>query len=110
MGRTNPTYRDQLRRLESDWDPFRRALRAAEQDAFDQLFEHGRAYAHAASYCNHTDPERALLVSMLLAHERKISQLEAQLEEQRTTAGTASATAESKPEPDEPNSHSERPG
>lgn len=83
MGRTNPTYRDQLRHLESDWEPFRRALRAVEQDAFDQLFEHGRAYAHAASYCNHTDPERALLVSTILAHERKISQLEAQLEAQR---------------------------
>lgn len=90
MGRTNPTYRDQLSQLETDWDSFRRGLRASEQAAFDQLFEHGRAYAHAASYCNHTDPERAFLLSILLAHQRTIRELEAELDTLRGTGDDTS--------------------
>lgn len=79
MGRTNPTYRDRLATLERDWKPFRRALRADEQPHFDRLFEHGREYAHAATYSNPPDPERALLVSALLAHERRLATLDTRL-------------------------------
>jgi hypothetical protein len=73
VGRTNPTYRDRLDALEREWQPYRRALRASEQAAFDNLFEHARAYAHAAGQRNHTTPEIALLVSVLLAHERRLA-------------------------------------
>ncbi|WP_254523165.1 hypothetical protein [Natrinema caseinilyticum] len=48
MGKTNPTYRDQLRRLEEDWQPFRRALRVQYQEEFDQLFDEARQFADAA--------------------------------------------------------------
>lgn len=81
MGRTNPTYRDRLEALEGEWQPYRRALRASEQAAFDRLFEHGRAYAHAAGQRNHTTPELPLLVSMLLAHERRLAALDRRLDE-----------------------------
>lgn len=80
MGRTNPTYRDRLERLEREWQPYRRALRASEQAAFDRLFEHVRAYAHAAGQRNHTSPELPLLVSVLLAHERRLADLDGQLD------------------------------
>lgn len=73
MGRTNPTYRDQLTRLEKDWNDYRRGLRASEQVHFDSLFEHGRTYAHAAGYLNHPTPEIAFLVSVVLAHERQLA-------------------------------------
>ncbi len=74
MGRTNPTYRDQLTRLEADWNDYRRGLRASEQAYFDALFEHGRTYAHAAGYLNHPTPEIAFLLSVVLAHERQLAE------------------------------------
>ena len=80
MGRTNPTYRDRLEALETEFSAYRRALRASEQDHFDRLFEHGRTYAHAAGYLNHPDPEIPYLLSVLLAHERRIAELSEQVE------------------------------
>jgi hypothetical protein len=80
VGRTNPTYRDRLEALEADLAPYRRGLRASEQEHFDQLFEHGRTYAHAAGYLNHPDPELPYLLSVLLAHQRRIAALTEQVE------------------------------
>lgn len=77
MGRTNPTYRDWLERFERRWQSFRRALRRRNQPAFDRLFEQAREHSHAAGYANATDPEIALLLSILLAHERRLAELEA---------------------------------
>jgi len=75
MGRTNPTYRDSLRRLEDDWRPFRRGLRRRYQDDFDRLFERARDHADAAGYANGTDPEFAFLLSVLLAQEHELRTL-----------------------------------
>ena len=80
MGRTNPTYRDRLEALESEFSAYRRALRASEQEHFDRLFEHGRTYAHAAGYLNHPEPEIPYLFSVLLAQERRIAELSDQVE------------------------------
>lgn len=80
MGRTNPTYRDRLESLEREWRGYRRALRARDQEEFDQLFEHGREYAHAAGYLNQPSPEIPFLVSVLLAHERELAALDTRLE------------------------------
>lgn len=81
MGRTNPTYRDQLSTLEREWSDYRRGLRATEKQHFDRLFEHGREYAHAAGYRNHPDPMVPLLVSVILAHERELAAMRERLEE-----------------------------
>lgn len=78
MGRTNPTYRDAVRSLEKEWAPMRRALRAEYQDDFDRLFDRARGFADAAGYANPPDPERALLMSLLLAHEVELRQLREQ--------------------------------
>lgn len=85
MGRTNPTYRDRLEGLEREWADYRRGLRAGEQAHFDRLFEHGRTYAHAAGYCNHPTPELPLLLSILLAHERRLAELSAALDDAAAT-------------------------
>lgn len=81
MGRTNPTYRDALRGLQSEWEPMRRALRREYQADFDRLFDRGRAFADAAGYANPRDPERALLLSLALAHEVELRRLRAELAE-----------------------------
>lgn len=90
MGRTNPTYRDRIAAIEREWQAYRRGLRAADQERFDALFTHGRDYAHAAGHLNHTTPELPLLVSMLLAHERRLDELDERLDalEQRLDDAT----------------------
>ncbi|MFB6162494.1 MAG: hypothetical protein ABEJ86_03515 [Halococcoides sp.] len=87
MGRTTPTYRDTLDSREEAWQSFRRALRRPYRPAFDRLFEHARQFADAAGYCNATDPDVALLLSIALAHEHaqserddRIDALESQVE------------------------------
>lgn len=87
MGRTNPTFRDHLRRYRASWSTFRRALRGRDQSAFDRLFDRARDYADAAGYRNDPDPEIAVVMAMLLAHEReleRVDELEQELAELRT--------------------------
>lgn len=75
MGRTNPTYRDFLRRFEASWLPFRRALRRRHRADFDRLFERAAEHASAAGQANATTPERAALLSMLVSQERELRHL-----------------------------------
>lgn len=80
MGRTNPTFRDFLDRYEDQWSAYRRGLRHQHKSDFDHLFERARRHADAAGYMNSTDPEIAVLMSVLLAQEVEIRQLREQLD------------------------------
>lgn len=83
MGRTNPTFRDRLGSIEDNWQDYRRALRRSDQNRFDDLWEDAREYADAASNQNHQNPMPVVLFSMVLAHEQRIEELEAELEASR---------------------------
>lgn len=91
MGRTNPTFRDRLRGLETEFSDYRRALRRRDRPHFDRLFEHGRAHADAAGVLNHADPTVPLLVAALLEHERRIAELEAAVGAERDRRGPDAA-------------------
>lgn len=80
MGRTNATYRNHLDAYEQRCQPFRRALRRERKRDFDRLFERARNHAHAAGHLNATDPERATILSMLLAQEAELRELRARLD------------------------------
>lgn len=82
MGRTNPTFRDQLCGHEEYWQAYRRALRRRDQPHFDRLFEHAAAHADAASALNGSDPMYPILVSIALEHERRLARLEARLDDE----------------------------
>lgn len=69
-----------LEGMKSRWGAYRRALRRKDQPHFDQLFEYADAHADAAGYLNPEDPLDPVLVSMLLEHEKRIRELEAELE------------------------------
>jgi len=86
MGRTNPTFRDLLTSLEDDWQDYRRALRRPDQDRFDRLWTAARQYADAGGYLNHQNPMVVVLFSMLVAQERRIQELESELEGTRSEA------------------------
>lgn len=79
MGRTNPTYRDTLRVLEEDWQPYRRALRHRTTKRYDRLWEYAHQHADAAGYLNHADPLLPALFGMLLEQERRLDELEAKV-------------------------------
>ncbi|WP_424001164.1 hypothetical protein ACOZ4I_15635 [Haloarcula salina] len=81
MGRTNPTYRDFLGRFEDRCQPFRRALRREYRPAFDELFEQAKHHADAAGYLNSTDPELAVLLSMLVAQQRELQMLREEVQD-----------------------------
>jgi predicted S18 family serine protease len=85
VGRTNPTFRDLLASLEDSWQNYRRALRRTDQDRFDRLWEDSRQYADAAGYLNHQNPMVVVLFSMVLAQEKRIEDLETELEGERAT-------------------------
>jgi len=88
MGRTNPTFRDHLRHLETQWEAYRRALRHHDIEHYDRLFEHARAHADAAGHLNPTDPMPAILVSIALEHERHLASLQAEIDELESTLET----------------------
>jgi hypothetical protein len=79
MGRTNPTYRDYLQSVDDEWQPFRRALRQQNMADYDSLVDYARQYADAAGYLNRTDPEIALLLSMLVGLEAERRAVEARV-------------------------------
>lgn len=80
MGRTNPTYRDQLGAIEDEWSAFRRPLRRQDQSRFDRLFVYARDHADAAGYLNHSDPLAPVWMAIAIEQERRIAELEAQVE------------------------------
>lgn len=85
MGRTNPTFRDLLRGLETRWQDFRRALRRRDQPRFDRLFEYARRHADASGYLNHDEPLFPVLLAIALEQERRLDDLEARIEQRDTT-------------------------
>ncbi|RBI58758.1 hypothetical protein DMJ13_25825 [halophilic archaeon] len=80
MGRTNPTYRELVRAMEDRWTDYRRALHHGDQAAFDRLFEHARGYADAGGVQNHQPVEVAVLMSIMLAHQRQLDDLKERLD------------------------------
>lgn len=85
MGKTNPTYRDELRSFRQSWEPFYRALRRQHKPHFDRLFDQAGNFADAAGHQNPIDPEIGIVFSILLAQEERIAQLEEQLADAETT-------------------------
>ena len=87
MGRTNATYRQHLDAYEQRCQSFRRALRRERKPDFDRVFERARNHAHAAGHLNAPDPERAAILSVLVAQEAAIRDLREQLTELQDVNG-----------------------
>lgn len=80
MGRTNPTYRDYLRKFEQRCNAYRRALRHQHQEHFDRVLERAQHHADAAGYMNSATPETTILLSICLSQEIELQALEDRLE------------------------------
>ena len=82
MGKTVPSYRMALEFEISRWKGFRNALvREEEKHAFDRLMEMVRGFASAGS--NACDPIvfEPMVMSILLAQQKKIHDLEIELDD-----------------------------
>lgn len=81
MGKTNPTVRETLDRLETEWQPFRRGLRRRDQLAWDTMLVGADHYRDACHMMNYHDPMVMWLISMLLHHQREIEALQEALDD-----------------------------
>ncbi len=76
MGRTVPTFRQLIEETAQRWTKFRRALRREDQQHFDRLFLCIRCYVQAATYQCNDNPMEAILLSITLDLEKRLSALE----------------------------------
>lgn len=76
MGRTVPTFVQLVEQTAQRWRKFRRALRHEDQEHFDRLFHHVRRYTQAATYQCNDNPMEAILLSIVLDQEKRITVLE----------------------------------
>jgi hypothetical protein len=90
MGRTVPTYIDQVRELEARWSKFRRALRRDDRLHFDRLLRSVRQYSPSGVCQNSDDVRESVALSILLDLQKRLAVIVAKLAvqdvEESTTA------------------------
>jgi hypothetical protein len=79
MGRTIPSWRIVVEAETEKLRKFRDSLRQEDKPVFDDLLNQCRLYASAASSLASPVKEVPLIVSMLFAHHKKLTQLERRL-------------------------------
>jgi hypothetical protein len=79
MGRTCPTYVEQVRQLTEKWSKFRRCLRREDQVEFDRLLRSVRYYSPSSTYQCSDDPREPVVLSILLDLQKRLAQIEAKL-------------------------------
>ncbi len=85
MGRTLATATQIILDEQREFANFYRALRRADQQAFDELFAHARKHTAAISMASHALPFEAVLLAMLLEECKKSNLLGQQIDELQKT-------------------------
>ena len=88
MGRTVAPFSRVLEAEFESWSKFRRALRREDQAALDGLFAAAKYHLAAMVYASRLTPLEAILMGILVEHQKAITQLKARL---RELEGTKSA-------------------
>jgi hypothetical protein len=91
MGRTVLPFNQVLEQEFAGWAKFRRALRKEDREAFDALFGAAKYHVAAASYASRLNPLEAILLSILVEHQKALDDLRARLAQ---PTGTQGGTAE----------------
>ncbi|ELZ12564.1 hypothetical protein C479_04187 [Halovivax asiaticus JCM 14624] len=74
--------------FENERSRYYRALRIEYQDHFDRLFDQARNFVGAGRILNHSDPLTTHLISILLSHEFRLTEIEKQLEDLESQTNT----------------------
>jgi len=80
MGRTLPPFSQLIEHERRAWAPFRRALRKADQAAFDRLFDCAKLHVQAGVYLSRPWPFEVLAIAILLEHHKLLERLLAWIE------------------------------
>ena len=75
MGRTVPTFRNVIESFGWEWNDFKRALRAIDREAFEELLNHARRHAAAGSNMSNPNPFEPVVMSILVEHEKILRKL-----------------------------------
>ncbi|MCP4418850.1 MAG: hypothetical protein GY805_19715 [Chloroflexi bacterium] len=81
MGRTLQTTNQIIQQEQTAFANFRRTLRREDQRHFDALFAAARLHTAAISQANHALPFEAILLAITLEQQKKIDQLQHQIEQ-----------------------------
>jgi hypothetical protein len=79
VGKTVESYRMALEGEISRWNGFVRALRKDDREAFDELMDMCRSFASESTDATVSDVFEPMIVSILLAQQQRIWQLEYKL-------------------------------
>jgi hypothetical protein len=79
MGRTVPTFTMVIQEEMESWSKFRRGLRLEDQEALDDLFRAAGLQRASSAYAARPVPFESIVMSMLLAQQRLIRQMEHRL-------------------------------
>jgi len=79
MGRTLSTTNQLIQQEQTAFANFRRTLRREDQRHFDALFAAARLHTAAISQANHALPFEAVLLAMLVEQQKKIDNLQRQV-------------------------------
>jgi hypothetical protein len=79
MGKTVESYRIALDIEIQSWSGFARALRNEDRETFEQMLDACRNYASAGSNATRTVLFEAMVMSILLFQQKKLTKLEVEL-------------------------------
>lgn len=75
MGRTLATFTQLVQQEIASWRRYRRALRAEDQQALDELFAAARRHSAAGAYLARDAPFEVMLLSMVLEQHKQLQRL-----------------------------------
>jgi len=79
MGKTVPSFRMALESEINRWSGFAYALRKPDREAFDELMDMCRTYASESSCATNPIVFEPMIISILLAQQKRINHLEKEL-------------------------------
>ncbi len=91
-GKSVPTFRQELRRIISEWSKFRKALRKEEREAFDEMMLSAKKHASAAQYQANPDPVESVFMSVLLEQQLELQRLKRRLNDEGLDTGCISGS------------------
>ena len=94
MGKTVESFRIALEGEINRWSGFARALRKLDREAFDELMDMCRGYASESSNATNPIIFEPMVMSILLFQQKRIMQLEKNLEVIKPTIASSSQTSE----------------
>ncbi len=99
IGKSVPTYREELDKIISEWSKFKKALRKEERKYFMELMKNAKRHTSAAQYQANPDPMESLIISILLEHQKTLARLKRKLKDERMDIGYLSRLEKGEDDP-----------